>query len=290
MPRDRQPRDGWGHDTVIGDWADLTTVDLAAVDPETAVAILPVAAIEQHGPHLPLGTDARINRGVLDRALSLLDAGAWVRVLPLQQIGESLEHASFPGTLTLSAETALALWADVAEGVARAGLRKLIVFNSHGGQTGLVDVLAVRLRQRHRLLTVRASTFGFGLPDGLVDPDEAAHGLHGGTIETSVMLTLHPDLVRLNRAKDFLSSGLMIDGACSILRAEGPIGLGWAAQDLNPAGTTGNAVAASAVTGEQILSHWARRLAALIEDVRALPLDTLRPGPLDPDGIPAHAP
>ena len=253
---------------MIGDWADLTTTDLAAVDPARAVAIL------------PLGTDAMINRGVLDRALPRVAAGHWVRVLPMQAVGDSLEHAAFPGTLTLSAETVMAAWTEMGAGVARAGVRKLILFNSHGGQTGLVDTVAVRLRQHHGLLTVRASTFALGLPDGLVDPVEAAHGLHGGAVETAVMMALHPHLVRYHAVAAFPSAAMPIADTYRVLRAEGPVGLGWAAQDLHPQGPTGDATMATTAMGDAILAHWADRLAALIEDVARLPLDTLRPGPL----------
>ncbi|MCA8931682.1 MAG: creatininase family protein [Rhodospirillaceae bacterium] len=268
---------------VIGAWLDLATTDFAAADPARAVAILPVAATEQHGPHLPLGTDAAINRGVLAAALARLDPARWVAVLPAQEVGESLEHAGFPGTLSLSAETVLALWGEIGAAVARAGIRKLILFNSHGGQTGLVDTAAVRLRQRCGLVTVRASTFGLGLPDGLVDPAEAEHGLHGGLVETSVMLALAPHLVRRDAAADFRSTAVELAEACDTLRAEGAIGLGWAAQDLNLAGVTGDAAAATAELGQRILAHWAGRLAALIEDVIALPLSVLQAGPL---GVP----
>ncbi|MCB9959669.1 MAG: creatininase family protein [Rhodospirillaceae bacterium] len=255
-------------------------MDFAAVDPARAVAILPVAATEQHGPHLPLGTDAAINRGVLAASLALLGPDRWVAVLPAQEVGESLEHAGYPGTLSLSAETVLALWGEIGAAVARAGVRKLIFFNSHGGQTGLVDTAAVRLRQRCGLVTVRASTFGLGLPDGLVGAAEAEHGLHGGLVETSLMLALVPDLVRRDAAADFRSTAVDLAEACETLRAEGTIGLGWAAQDLNLAGVTGDAAAATAELGEAILGHWAGRLAALIEDVIALPLRVLQDGPL----------
>ena len=260
---------------MIGAWADLATTDFADLDPDRAVAILPVAATEQHGPHLPLGTDAMINQGVLDQALGLLDPSLWVAVLPAQHVGESLEHIGFPGTLSLSAETALAVWNAIGAGVSRAGVRKLILFNSHGGQTGLVDTVAVRLRQAHGLLTVRASTFALGLPGGVVPPDEAEHGLHGGLVETAVMLALHPGLVRMDQAGDFASAGIALARDHQVLRAEGPVGLGWAAEDLHPAGPTGNAAAATAALGTRILDHWADRLAVLIGEVATLPPSTL---------------
>ena len=259
----------------IGYWEDLTTTDLASVDAERAVAILPVAAVEQHGPHLPLGTDAMINREVVARALALVPPDGWVRALPTQAVGESLEHTAFAGTLTLPAETVIGLWTAIGEAVARAGVRKLILCNSHGGQTGLVDAVAVRLRQQADMAVVRASTFGLGLPTGIVGEAEATYGLHGGQVETAVMLALRPDLVRRDRIASFRSAAETIDGRHRVLRAEGAVGLGWAAQDLNPAGVTGDAAAATAEAGQAILDHWGRALADLIVDLTRFPLASL---------------
>src|SRR6185369_1773260 len=129
-------------------WQEMTTRDFA--DPEVGrwIAVLPVAAIEQHGPHLPLAVDAIINDGVLARALDVLPASAPVTVLPAQVVGKSNEHGAFPGTLSLSAETTIRLWTEIGESVARAGVRKLVIFNSHGGQPAIVDIVAVDLRVR----------------------------------------------------------------------------------------------------------------------------------------------
>jgi len=113
---------------------------------ERIVAILPVAAIEQHGPHLPLGVDAIINEGIVRAAMPLMPDS--VLVLPTMEIGKSNEHQAFPGTLTLSAETLIRLWTEIGDSVARAGVRKLLIFNSHGGQTGLPEVVATDLRAR----------------------------------------------------------------------------------------------------------------------------------------------
>jgi creatinine amidohydrolase len=129
-------------------WDELAWTDFARL-PRDAVAILPVAAIEQHGPHLPLRVDAALAEAILARALEIAPAGMPLLALPLQAVGHSPEHARFPGTLALRAETALALWEDIGASVARAGLRKLVVFNSHGGQPQLVDVLCTRLRAAH---------------------------------------------------------------------------------------------------------------------------------------------
>lgn len=185
-----------------GYWHDLTTTDFAGLDPERTVALLPVSATEQHGPHLPLSTDAVINEAVVRGALAQVPATAVLLVLPPVPVGDSLEHTAFRGTLSARLESLLGLWLDIGAGVARAGVRKLVVFNTHGGQQAHVDLVAVRLRAAHRMLVVRANSSRLGKPPGLFDADELAHGLHGGQLETSLMLHLRPDLVHMERVID----------------------------------------------------------------------------------------
>ena len=256
----------------VRDWEQMTTTDFAGLDAERAVAVLPVAAVEQHGPHLPLGTDAMICEAVTDAALGLVDDGVEVLRLPIQRIGTSGEHAGFPGTLSIEPEPLAAAWSDIGRSVARAGIRRLVVFNSHGGQPQVVDIAALRLRRELGMLVARANIGGLGLPDGLIDDEERRHGLHGGEIETALMLHVAPHLVRRDRAGVFVSAATRIVAGSRVLEAEGATGIAWTAEDLNPAGVTGNAGRATAATGRTILDHLAARLAALIEDLTRLPL------------------
>jgi creatinine amidohydrolase len=248
-------------------WAELTTTDFAGGALADAVAILPVAAVEQHGPHLPLATDVIINEGVIEAACRLLSPGVPVIVLPTQAVGTSHEHLAFPGTLSLDAGALLRLWTAVGEGVHRAGLRKLLIFNSHGGQAGLPEIVATDLRARFGMIVAWSSPGAFGAPDGLIDPAEAAHGLHGGQTETAMLLHLRPDLVRLDAVAHFRSTGEAMAAGFAQLRATGRSGFGWQTQDLNPAGVVGNAAAADAAQGEALVAHAARGLAALIRDL-----------------------
>jgi len=251
------------------EWESSTTAD--GWKDESTVALLPVAAIEQHGPHLPLGTDAIICDGVIEAAARCLKSETRVLRLPTQRVGVSPEHANFPGTLSMEPEVALAAWQAIGESVARAGLRRLVIFNSHGGQPGVVDQLALRLRRSHGMLVARANIFGLGLPDGVVDATEVRFGLHGGLVETSLMRVLRPDLVRMDRARNFKSRDQDISEVSEILTAEGAgIGIGWLAEDLNPAGVTGDAAAATSELGGRILDHLGTGLARLLEDVAAL--------------------
>jgi creatinine amidohydrolase len=258
-----------------GQWQDLTSADFAAVDPERTIALLPVAAVEQHGPHLPLATDALINAGLVRAALERVGEGMSVLTLPAIGVGHSPEHAGYPGTLSVGLETLLALWTDIGRGVARAGVRKLVILNTHGGQSALVHLAAVRLRAELGLFVVRANYFAFGAPPGFFDAAELRNGLHGGEAETALMLHLHPELVRRELAKDFAGLPARLAEANRLLGVEKPIGIGWLSSDLGPEGVSGNAARADAARGKAYLDHLAGCLADLLAEVAATPLAML---------------
>ena len=174
-------------------WAEVSASDFAAAQASglaaRTVAVLPVAAIEQHGPHLPLHVDATLLQGVLDAALPLLPQELAVLVLPPMPVGLSTEHLAYAGTLSLSPATLLALWSELGACVARAGVKKLLLLNSHGGNVAPMDIAARELRQQHGLLTYSSSWFNLPLPpevQALFPPEEHRFGIHGGEIETSM--------------------------------------------------------------------------------------------------------
>ncbi len=267
-------------------WADLCTTDFAALDPQRTVAVLPVAATEQHGPHLPLSVDTDLTEAVLAAAAPHLEVGAPVYVLPTQAVGLSPEHQRFAGTLTLTPETAIRLWCEIGESVARAGVRKLLLFNGHGGHTGILDVVARELRSRCDLLVYGASWFNLPLtgPDGQdlnagFTPDEHRFGIHAGQIETAMMLALRPERVRMDRARDFASTSRERAQRYAVLGNGRSAKLGWQMQDYNPQGAVGNAAAATAGQGQALLEAAGRGLAQLLAEFVALPLATLCDGP-----------
>jgi creatinine amidohydrolase len=261
-------------------WADMAWTDFQDADTASWIAVLPVAAIEQHGPHLPLSTDRDIMQGYLARILPALPADLPVSFLPLQSIGLSPEHRDFPGTLTFTPETALKLWTELGDSIAHAGVRKIVLLSSHGGNTGLLEIVARDLRARHSMLAVTASFSRLGYPDNLFTPDEISHGIHGGEIETSLMLAFQPQKVRQDKLADFPSESVRMGRDFKHLRATRPAGFGWLAQDLNPQGAIGNAKNASAVKGAQAAEYGAGAFIELLRDVAAFPLERLRSGPL----------
>lgn len=257
-------------------WWDLSTRDFAALDREAIVAILPVGAVEQHGPHLPVRVDAAINAGIVARAAALMPDTLPALILPALPVGKSDEHLAYPGTLTLPHEILGRVWFEMGRSVWRAGVRRIIVWNSHGGQVALVDILCRDLRVELGMLAVGASWFRSIDVSDLYGADERRFGIHGGESETSVMLHLHPDLVRMEHAADFrpVIADLAADGGR--LMPEGRIGFGWQAQDLHPAGVAGNAAAADAGRGAIEVERAAVALVRLATDVAATPLSLLR--------------
>lgn len=257
-------------------WQDMTTAEFSALDAERVIAILPVGATEQHGPHLPVDVDACINRGLIDRMLELAPDDLPVTVLPAMPVGKSNEHLSYPGTLTLGAETLIRLWTEIGESVARAGVRKLVLFNSHGGQPQIMDIVARDLRVRLDMFVVTVSSYSLGKPDGLFPVQELTHGIHGGSVETSVMLHLCPDLVQMDKAKDFVPSSIAMESEYTYLRPEGRIGFGWQTQDINNDGAVGNALDADAERGRQIVEHAAAAFVDLLHEIDRYPLSNIR--------------
>lgn len=248
-------------------WAELATTDFSGEDIARAIVVLPIAAIEQHGPHLPLGVDAMIMDGLLARAVPRLPASSPALFLPVQSAGASLEHTDFPGALSLSHETCLRLVTELGESALRAGPRKIVLLSSHGGNSSILSQAALILRQRLGALAVTCSWSRFGYPDGMFDAQELRHGIHGGAVETSLMLALRPDLVDMTKARDFSSTTKRMERDFRWLRADRPAGFGWMAQDLSTDGAIGDATAASALKGAALADYWADAFIELLEEV-----------------------
>jgi creatinine amidohydrolase len=262
-------------------WIDLTWRDFATRDMSRAIAVLPVAAIEQHGPHLPVGVDTHIGLGHAADALAAVPDDLDVLFLPLQSVGKSNEHLEYPGTITMGWETAVRAWIEIGESVRRAGCRKLAILTSHGGNVSVIDIVARELRVRHGMLVVHGGWAGLGQPEGLYSPREKTYGLHGGDFETSLMLHYRPDTVRMDRIADFPSRGEAQAQRFDVLRVTRPTGFGWMAQDLNSEGVVGEAHLASASRGRDTAAFVAERFVSLMRDVDAFDLADLPKGPLE---------
>ncbi len=256
-------------------WWDLTTQDFAGLDADRVVAILPVGAVEQHGPHLPVRVDAAINAGIMARAVELMLPDCPALVLPMMPVGKSDEHLAFPGTLTLSHETLGRVWYELGESVYRAGIRKILFLNSHGGQPQLLEIVCRDLRVKLGMFAVNVMWPRLIDMNGLFDAAENRHGIHGGQSETSVMLHLHPELVEMDRAENFVSLSVQIERESDILSPEGGARFGWQAQDLHPKGACGDATKATAELGKITVDRAATRLLELIGEIARYPLSRI---------------
>ena len=261
-------------------WADLSSRDFERLDMRAAIAVLPIAAIEQHGPHLPVGVDAILNEGYVARAAEAIPDDLPALFLPLQRIGVSLEHTEFPGTLTLSVETAMHAWEEIGDSIARAGCRKLVVMNSHGGNNPAIDAALLKLRARWRMLAIHASWHRLGYPEGLFSSREMMHGVHAGDAETSLMLAFRPETVAIDKARDFTNSAEAMERDFGLLRGKPPLGFAWMASDLGLEGAVGEADRASADKGDAAIAYGIERFVALLRDVQAFDLARLETGPL----------
>ena len=271
-------------------WSNLTSRQFAQLaassDIAQVVAVLPVAATEQHGPHLPVSVDTTLVEGVIAATLPHLKDDLSVLFMPTQAVGKSNEHIRFPGTLTLSAQTLINVWMELGACVARAGIKKLVLLNSHGGQVSVMDIVARDLRTAHDLMVF--STNWYTLPLGaevlnLFPPDEHRFGIHAGDMETSMMLALEEKSgerhIDMTQARDFKSTAQDRAAKYPILGNGSSAKLGWQVQDYNAMGAAGNASIASAAKGHALINAAGVQLAQLLHEVSDLPLSTLNPNP-----------
>ena len=256
----------------------MTPTERRALAGRDPVAILPLGATEQHGPHLPLTTDNDINRGLLQYALSKVPSEIPIAVCVPVEIGASDEHLDHPeergfpsGTVSIGADGLKTLILRQGRKLARAGVRRLVLHNSHGGNRHAMAIAGLDLRLASRMLVVSANWFRFDRPGDLDLPEsEWRHGLHGGAVETAMMLHLHPDRVRTECIRRFASLGEDLAQTGSTIGPEGTAAFAWRARDLNPDGVVGNAA-----MGRRLVEHYGDTLAAVIRDARTFPLDRL---------------
>lgn len=252
--------------SIQGYWADLAAPAFRDL-PGDLVAVLPTGATEQHGPHLPLSVDSDLVGAVVDRALALLKAEQNVLVLPALSVTKSGEHDRHPGTLSLSADTLLAVLRDIGASVARAGVDRIVLFNGHGGNTATLEIAARDLRIAHDMIVATCSWFGFADLDGTFDTDALAGDIHAGDSETSAMLAVRPDRVEMGKADNFVPAINEWRRTNRFIGLTGqPVRPAWIIDDLNADGACGDASAATAEKGERLLSTAASNFALFLAE------------------------
>ncbi len=262
------------------DWIDI---DWAHADPAEVtrwIAVLPLAATEQHGPHLPVTTDVLIADAYLARTRELLPPSVPASFLPVEPIGISTEHIDYPGTQTLPTEIALKRWTGLGEDIARRGVKKLVIITSHGGNSAAMMLIAQDLRAHQKLFVVTTSWSRLSGADKLFPAEEVRHGIHGGAIETSIMLARYPGQVRQDAIAYFPASSIALEQQYRWLSTQRPAPFAWQAQDLNASGAIGNATLAEPAKGEQLLDQGARAFCELLGEVDNFDVNRLAKGPL----------
>lgn len=262
-------------------WDQLSTTDFAKLDLAKVIAVLPVGATEQHGPHLPLCVDSALVDGVIQHCLPYLNELAAfsdlpVLFLPTQKIGFSPEHQNFAGTLSLKASTLLALWTDILDSVANSGIQKILILNAHGGQSGLLDVVGRDIRQRHKILVYSANFYDLpanSSTQNLFTEHEKRFGIHAGDLETSMMMALHANLIRHDELQNFESYSEQRALNFAILGNGKSAKMSWAMQDYNPLGATGNASNASAEKGQLLVQNYGFQFFQLLQELHRVNID-----------------
>ena len=248
-------------------WTEMDPAVVAAADTGRWIAVLPVAATEQHGPHLPPSTDSDIARAMVAVTIASLPDDLPVTFLPVEEVGWSAEHGTTPGTMSAQPGALADRWMAIARDVHALGIHKLVIVSSHGGNTPVADIVTLRARAELGLLCVATAWSRFGYPQDLFSDDEVRFGIHGGDIETSIMLAHRPDTVAMDKADNFGSLQQVLARDMTHLRAYGPHRFGWMMHDLNARGVAGNAAAATAAKGRATLDHQSAGFIELLRDV-----------------------
>lgn len=256
------------HDPAERRLAWRTSPEVESIAQGNALVIQPIASVEQHGPHLPCYTDSLVAEGLVARALAVTPVEVNVWTLPVIAYGKSNEHLGFPGTVSLSAETLIAVCRDVGRSVARSGFRKLAFVNGHGGQPHLLDMVARDIREETGLMVFPLFPYRLGVPDGVVSsPEEAEFGIHGGELETSLVLALAPEAVHMDRLEAGGDRVRKLYGDLQYLSLEGALPTAWLTRDLTENGVIGDPTNASAERGERAVAYIADAMSKVFAEI-----------------------
>ncbi len=257
------------------DYSLMSEADIKSADTSDWIAVLPLGAYEQHGPHLPFDTDTIIAKGMACALAEKLPNSLSVTFLPTEPVGYSIEHMDFEGSKTLAFDEAVKRWVGIGEKLASQGIRKMMILNAHGGNSPLMTIVATELRVRCNMLCVATSWTRFVIAGDVISHEEKAYGIHGGDIETSVVLALSSEMVDMDKAEDFGNFQKTLTQENKHLRAYGSHAFGWKARDLNAQGVNGDASLATAIKGEALIAQAANGLAELVEEMHRFDVSIL---------------
>jgi len=250
----------------------LTSGQIAQLPKEKALVVLSIGAVEQHGPHLPVMTDALIGEAALTRAMEKIGDKGQIWLIPPLSYGKSNEHIGHAGTISLSAATLLSVLSDIAESLKASGFRRLLLFNTHGGNKDLLHVAARDIRISTGLMVFCLSPGSLNAAEGLVSPEEMEYGIHGGDYETSVVMAVKPEWVR----SELRPCEIPDLSPYRYLTMEGNIRFAWVMKDISESGVLGDATLATAEKGAAIQERTAEVLAEVLLELCNFELEDFR--------------
>ena len=243
---------------------DLSTLQLSAELSKDSIVVLPLGAIEQHGPHLPLNTDFVVADAVSRAAVEKFGAETNAWLLPTLPFTKSNEHAWAAGTMWLSATTMMSVIDDIGRCVASTPAKKLMFINGHGGNSALMAMMNRELRLKYGLQTFLTHPHMPADQGGSSAESELGMGVHGGVDETSVMLHLRPDLVDMSLAVRRVPEGLAKNEQ---VKFGGRVAFGWLSNDFFPEGHIGDPTGASAELGARMFAGAVESLGGAMKEI-----------------------
>lgn len=249
----------------------LTYQEVKALDKEDALVVLPIGAVEQHGAHLPVATDMLIGEASITKTFEALSRGNNIWLIPPLAYGKSNEHIDFPGTLTLTSSTLQAVLEDIGDSLARSGFQKLVLFNSHGGNLDLLQVMAREIHVKTGMAVFVTSSGTSNIKDVFTE-EELKWGIHGGDVETSMVMAMKPGWVHMDKA---VCEFPPLKNTKYIGLAGAKVRLAWKVNELSVGGTAGDATKATPEKGNVVYARSAEEMAEALEEMAAFDLEAL---------------
>lgn len=252
-------------------YEDLGWPDIAALDKERTIVMIPVGATEQHGRHLPLGTDSIDAQYMADQIARELEPEFPLLVFPLLPVGLSVEHTRFPGTVTLQPDTLYHVALDICESLVRHGFRRIVFLNGHGGNSSILNTVSYKVRADHGagVFLIDISVL-LGLPNKPVEVRTEGFDSHAGELESALVLAARPETVRMDRAVPTVAERF---AANQMLTLAGPVSVGWLANDMSAAGNCGNPTYATPEQGRAMFEAMTRDACIALHEIARWPLD-----------------
>ena len=247
--------------------AKLTFKHIAEMDIARSIAIVPIGSMEQHGPHLPIGMDTAVAQALAEAALKELAGKVGHILLPVIPIGQSPEHMDYPGTISFSAETFLGVLKDICASLAHHGFKKILFVNGHGGNISMLGAVSFDVRLEYDVHVFMFNVWSILPPvaEEIINRQGNKTDLHGGELETSMVMHLDPTLVHMEWAVDE-ENPKFAHG--KLINLTGPVTMNWSSlHDIAPSGISGQASFGTPEKGEVIVSYLTNILSQTIEEI-----------------------